>query len=196
MSTMTETKVILDKTNAAGKHVVVVYDGGSCRVSIDGTEVAKDRPRRLTSTQVRQLGLPAEVRAIIGRVSFRHEDTEVIYEAYDRLEAERFAAKYANLPAIEDIRDAYGRLANYDYECERMMERGLIPANPQRDIDSLNDAYPATCLYVRLERILAVTSHSTKAKAYERAMTILESGGSIDEASEITRNWNSTCYND
>lgn len=184
----TTASTIWTKTKDDGTPVEVAFDGEVCTVTVGGKQIAKGVPARPTSDQLRKMRLPEDVTATILPASFRGQDGEAILAAFERIRAERDAAKHAKLPAIDEVRDAYARQAEYNDACEHMMERG-VPAKPAVDLAALDAAYPETCLYVRLERTLQVTSNDRKASAYKRALAILESGGSIEDATAATQGW-------
>jgi hypothetical protein len=112
-----------------------------------------------------------------------------------------------NVPGLKELRKAQDAAANdnerYHRSFERMMDdEGNDGARPPRRIDEslaekatrLATQYPRAAMYLQAEGF-TYASAVAKYSAGKKAMELISTGGSIAEADEILRSWNSDFWN-
>lgn len=99
----------------------------------------------------------------------------------------------AAVPGVHALRAAYDGETAYQDAFERMMadeqNDGVNPPRrPASNSDELAAQYPRAVVYLRAEGY-SCAAHDLKASAGRKAMNILASGGSIEDAENILSNW-------
>lgn len=97
------------------------------------------------------------------------------------------------VPGIDILRAAYNADEDYRQSFEKMMEDenndgARPPSRPATNSADLAKKYPRAAAYLKAEAYSGA-AHDCKASAGRKAMELLASGGSIEDAEKILANW-------
>lgn len=98
-----------------------------------------------------------------------------------------------HVPGLDALRSAYNVEEGYDRAFTAMMEDedndGVRPPRkPATDAAALAAQYPRAALYLKADAY-SCAAHDCKASAGRKAMDLLASGGTIEQAEHILANW-------
>ena len=126
------------------------------------------------------------------------EEWTAAWAKYEEWTASEFAR---NVPGLDDLRkaqdEAHNDRSRYADEFERMMEdEGNDGARPPRPIDEsakdrvarLAAEYPRAAAYLRAKDY-TLAGNDRKYAAGKKAMEIIATGGTIEEANDVMANW-------
>ena len=114
-------------------------------------------------------------------------------DSFDAEEAARNEQLAKYVPGLEELREARDAELEYDNKFSRMMndennDGVRPPKRPVANASELAKKYPAAETYLKAEAY-ELASHHQKSAAGKKALKLLESGGSVDDAKKILDNW-------
>lgn len=117
------------------------------------------------------------------------------WKAYEEAKAAEFDLNVPGLKELEAAKDAASNEEDrYQYEFDRAMddEGGLSPkalnTSLRTKANKLAKQYPRAALYLRAKAFTRSDNHH-KYGAGQKAMELIATGGSLEEATEVLNNW-------
>lgn len=118
--------------------------------------------------------------------------------AYEKYEAEKAAEFARNVPGLKELEAAQDAADNEDYRYHHEYERAFdseggwsprpIDESLREKANELAHQYPRAAMYLRAQGY-TYASNFHKTAAGRKAMELIASGGNLQEAQNILRNW-------
>lgn len=186
---------VTERTTRKGQHLELGYsdDGNWVVALLDGKTVAS--VAGIGKVQKHNFG--AEWTHQIGPVLLTEAEATAINQARDTFFAAQRADKEvklaANVPGLNELRAAIDDEIRYQEQFEQMMEDenndGARPPKPVTiKYADVAAKYPRAAIYIKAENY-SLSEHYAKSTAGDKAMKLIEDGGSLADAEQILNNW-------